>query len=353
MNIIKPNFEILEQLYGDTYDDLIDHMYKHIELCGRTCYNSIDHITPDSYTKFVANLIKSGHGAMLEHGTIYLSIPIGTPFDDDDYMLKTDVVKFFKQNPYSKVNCEKVNDMVNLNIHGLITNSPISIDMYYITTNFRVVIENGDNIMTDNELYNHEKFDLTDIITRFVTKPTEKHALRHTVKFMCDIGVTREFNRHRHNSIAEQSTRYCNYTKSKFQEGEGGLNICLPIFVNEKSLNGIDYKEKFISICKMIGDEVNLNLNPVDYWIFANYACSFAYENLIKSGWKPQEARTILPLDTKSVLVHTAFDTDWLNFFRLRAIGITGQPHPSAKELALPLMEEFIRRGYIDTNMVK
>ena len=70
MRLIKPNVEIIEQQPG------LEGMYKQIELAGRTCYRSEDKITEDSAKGFVDRMIKSGHGAMLEHGTVYLRIPI-------------------------------------------------------------------------------------------------------------------------------------------------------------------------------------------------------------------------------------------------------------------------------------
>ena len=70
MKLIKPSFEIKEQQSG------LDGLYKQIELAGRTCYKSEDKITPTSAKEFVDRMIKSGHGAMLEHGTVYLRIPI-------------------------------------------------------------------------------------------------------------------------------------------------------------------------------------------------------------------------------------------------------------------------------------
>ena len=70
MRLCKPSFEILEQPSG------LDGIYKMIELAGRTCYRSEDKITEDSAKDFVNRMIKSGHGAMLEHGTVYLRIPI-------------------------------------------------------------------------------------------------------------------------------------------------------------------------------------------------------------------------------------------------------------------------------------
>ena len=70
MRLIKPSFEIIEQQSG------LDGLYKQIELAGRTCYKSEDRITENSAKEFVDRMIKSGHGAMLEHGTVYLRIPI-------------------------------------------------------------------------------------------------------------------------------------------------------------------------------------------------------------------------------------------------------------------------------------
>ncbi len=70
MQLIKPFFEIIKQQEG------IEGIYKQIEYAGRVCYKSEDKITENSASGFVDRMIKSGHGAMLEHGTVYLRIPI-------------------------------------------------------------------------------------------------------------------------------------------------------------------------------------------------------------------------------------------------------------------------------------
>ena len=82
--------------------------------------------------------------------------------------------------------------------------------------------------------------------------------------------------------------------------------------------------------------------------IVAVIAAEWSYIGLTEHcGWKAQDARDILPIDTKSVLVHSAFIDDWKHFFDLRAKGTTGAPHPQAKELAEPLMKEFEKRGLL------
>lgn len=70
MRLIKPSYKIIKQELG------INGIYKMIEYAGRICYKSSDKITEDSAKPFVDRMVNSGHGAMLEHGTIYLRIPI-------------------------------------------------------------------------------------------------------------------------------------------------------------------------------------------------------------------------------------------------------------------------------------
>ena len=146
MKLIKPKFEILEQRPG------ISGIYRMIELAGRTCYRSEDKITPDSAVAFVDRMIKSGHGAMLEHGTVYLIIPF-------EY-----IVKKYQNNPYTKW---------RLRDDGFS-------QLAFITTNLRVLVEN--NWMDD---------------LQYVCEPTEYHEKRITVRLTCDRGVSHEFVRHK------------------------------------------------------------------------------------------------------------------------------------------------------------
>ena len=79
------------------------------------------------------------------------------------------------------------------------------------------------------------------------------------------------------------------------------------------------------------------------YWLFSNLVAEYSYLNMLRLGRTAQEARTVLPLDTRTELVHTAFISYWIHFFDFRALGTTGNPHPDAKILAEPLMREFER----------
>lgn len=158
MKFINSSFEIIEQKPG------LEGIYKQIELAGRVCYKSESSITEDSAEGFVYRMIKSGHGAMLEHATVYLAIPMTT--------YAPDAVNFYYDNPYSKVN--ECNDFIFKDKYGN------EVAAWCVTTNFRVLVEN--NLLDDLE---------------FLCEPTEFHEKRVTVKFITDQGILREFTRHK------------------------------------------------------------------------------------------------------------------------------------------------------------
>lgn len=291
MKLIKPSFEIWNQPAG------LEGVYKQIERVGRVCYKSEDKIAKDSAKPFVDRMIKSGHGAMLEHGTVYLDVPNSA----GDY----DLVPFFASNPYSRVVIKPLDDRVH----------------NYVTTNFRVIVENF-----------VEEY-IPDIL-QYLCEPTEFHEKRITVHFVCDRGVSHEFVRHRVMSFAQESTRYCNYSKDKFGNE---LTFIQPCWLDDERL-------------KLYGPyhTVIRDKSPESIFIANLNNAERDYLDLIGLGWKPQEARAVLPNSLKTELVVTGFVSDWNHFFDLRARGTTGAPHPQAKELAEPLMKEFIARKYIN-----
>lgn len=287
MKLIDSSYEIIEP---KSYD--LDNVFKHIELCGRVCYKSEDKITEDSATKFVDRMIKSGHGAMLEHGTVYLRIPTGFMAEVNHPYFK------YLFNPYSKVICK----YVPLDGH------------VYVTTNYRVLVENGW---------------LDDL--KYICEPTECHEKRITVRFVCDRGVSHEFVRHRHFSFAQESTRYCNYSKDKFGNE---ITFIKPCFLDDSKL------ALYGSYHTVIRDK-----SPESIFIANLNNAEKDYIDLIGLGWKPQEARAVLPNALKTELIMTGFASDWAHFFELRD---DSRAHPDAQKLAKPLHEEFINRKYID-----
>lgn len=257
--------------------------YKMIELAGRTCYKSEDKITENSAKEFVDRMIKLGHGAMLEHGTVYLDLSNSA----GDY----DLVPFFASNKYSKINIVSLEDRVH----------------NYITTNFRVLVEN----FTEDSI---------SYILQYQCEPTEYHEKRITAKFICDRGVSHEFVRHRVFSFAQESTRYCNYSKDKFGNELTFIKPSWGYFKN------ISYKDAGY----FDGDVFESSLKKAESYYF----------KLIEKGWKPQQARQVLPNATKTELVMTGFESDWEGFFKLRC---SGAAHPDAKKLADELRELMVK----------
>ena len=155
MKLIKPSYEILEQGPG------LQGIYKQIELAGRTCYKSLDKITDDSAEDFVNRMITSKHYAMLEHGTVYLRDCRNLEYENNIELVEyPHTLDKYSTNPYSKVRYTS--------------------DCIYVTTNYRVLAENGW---------------LKDL--KYLCEPTEYHEKRVTVRFTTDRGISHEFVRHK------------------------------------------------------------------------------------------------------------------------------------------------------------
>nr|DAR60278.1 MAG TPA: Thymidylate synthase complementing protein [Caudoviricetes sp.] len=311
MKLVKPGFEILEQ------EPSYEGMLRHIERCGRTCYKSEDKITKDSAKKFVDMIINRGHTAVLEQGTVYLAIPMTTYCPE--------AVNTYIDNPYSVVN--ECNDFVFTDKYGN------EVCAWCVTTNYRVLLEN--DCLEDLE---------------FLCEPTKYHTKRITVKFICDRGVSHEFVRHRVFSFAQESTRYCNYSKDKFGNE---LTFIVP--------NWIDIPEEVLSIDNVEYWELR---NGEDFGHIGNLSekidlpilketCRYldtlkqserSYFQLLQLGWKPQQARAVLPNSLKTELIMTGTIDQWKGFFKLRD---AKDAHPQARELSQPLHEEFIKRGWL------
>lgn len=277
MKLIKQSWKIIEQGPG------LEGIYEAIERAGRTCYKSK---RPEGQTAkdFVDRMIKSGHGAMLEHGTVYLKVPNGI-----------DVASNFLDDIATWTKCKLVREEMG--------NS-----WWAITTNYRRIIELG-----------YEKY------LQYLCEPTEYHEKRVTVRFITSIGIGRELIRHRVFSFANESTRYCNYSKDRFNNE---IIFIQPSWIKE-SLN--EQEAKAYTLYRTFLQEAECN-----------------YMELVSTGLNAQQARDVLPLATKSELIMTGFVGDWGHLFSLRSSeAATGKPHPDMLALIDPLKEEFIKRNYI------
>ena len=250
-------------------------IYKQVEHAARLCYKSEDKITEDSYKRFLGMLSEKGHNSPTEHGTVYL-------ITDDD-----SIAEKYINNKYSKVYFADPSARPDGKCHC-------------ITTNYRVLLEN----------------DWLDDL-QYLCEPTEYHEKRISIHITTSIGIARELNRHRCHSICEESTRYCNYSKDKFGNE---ITFIIPDWVNSHCPNG---ESKGPSVADL-------------EWSTAMQNAEASYFLLLKEGWKPQQARSVLPLDTKTELIHTAFESDWEQFFKLRC---SSAAHPMMQDLANKIRE--------------
>ena len=298
MKLIKQNFEILEQK-----DFSLIGIKKFIERCGRVCYKSEDRITDDSYEKFVNMLESRGHDRPLEFGTVHLKMPWKTFSNFTGFCIS----KGFWDSCWIKYNIDRESED----------------KMVYITTNYRYYKKLG----TLKPLYGYVSME------RFFTEEDNKfYPKRYTVHFITSRGIMDEFRTHVGLSHLAESSRYCSYDKNRFGNE---LTFIIPNWFN-KYINA-DYSNFNTS-------DWNIGLDIDDAetnWLYAMMYSEKAYISSINHGMKPQQARAVLPNSLKTELIMTGFDNDLKHFFELRSIGVTGAPHPQAKELADMVKDKF------------
>lgn len=308
IKVVNPSVELWRQ-EGYT----LDAIWKHIARCARVCYQSTPKNNGETDYGFIVRTllknkdivnqhyyniekIKTCHLSVFEHGTVHLKYRL---FIIEDFAQANK----FINNHYSKT---KEDD-----------------GYLYVTTNMRVLIEN--NWMDELEFID-------------ITPDCPYYYERETINFITDIGASRELNRHRVNSISEESTRYCRYNADKF-----GNNITvakLPWIpdVNDTNVTS-DYSDGFydddeIYYNGIIRDKYAVDWTAINWFLYGLQIANLVYCKCIELGWTAQQAREILPLNTKTQVVHTAFLDDWIHFTDLRSNGVSGVPHPMAKELA-------------------
>ena len=291
MKLIKQSFEILEQK-----DFSLIGIKKFIERCGRVCYKSEDRITDDSYEKFVNMLVKRDHARPLEFGTVHLKISSGMLFE------------------------EFLQDLVDCELYNPTWIKYKELPEYtYITTNYRHYLQ-----IIKKCPY---------IAEYFTEQDNCYYPSRYTVHMVLSRGVMDEFRTHVGLSHLAESTRYCNYSKDKF---DNQITFIQPSWIIlDKEIAPIN------ELCLLSGqyDRENPNLRYLASLVDANYA----YVLLLNKGWTPQQARDVLPLSVKSELISCGFEDAWENFFYRRC---AKDAHPMAREIAIPLQKRFKELGY-------
>lgn len=292
MKLIKQSFEILEQK-----DFTIKGIKQFVERCARVSYKSEDRMTDTSYEKFVNMLESRGHDRPLEFGTVHLK------------MILPDFEGF-------------IHSLLTI---GMLNNIWIKHaykgDVIYITTNYRYYLD------IIKYFPNVRKY-LTE-------EDNEYYPKRYTVHMILDRGVMDEFRTHVGLSHLAESTRYCNYSKDKFNNQ---VTFVVPNWVSIEPQDNITTKDIYTG--KDFDEQ-----SPKYLWLNFLKCAEITYRDLLLKGCIPQQAREVLPLSVKSELISCGFKDVWQNFFYRRD---AKDAHPMAQEIAKPMHKEFIERGFID-----
>lgn len=322
MRVIKAGYEILPKQ---------KNLMKKIELVARTCYKSEDLITEDSCIKMVNNLIQRQHYAMLEHATLVLNVDSNS-FNDalglvnhlekglklrKDYKTFKSYLNFTDYNAYYIISgnirawLEFLNECVEA-----IGKIPLFFKKYLEQN------KTDDNLVLFKSFYQENGGMFVypeEEIWCCQIKDTSKLSIRErlihetlSVKFTVDRGVTHELVRMRDCSFAQESTRYCNYSKGKFGNE---ITVIKPCFWNEDT-------EVF------------------NEWKMGCEESEKSYFILLNEGAAPQEARDVLPTSVKADIIMTTNIREWVHILELRALGTTGKPHPQMEEVMIPLAKE-------------
>lgn len=307
MRAIQPYAEILDIDIG------VD-VLKKIEMVGRTCYKSTENIKEGSAEKFVEGLIKRGHEAMVEHASFCFEIDYGVYCFmkeviqnlSDEYGFKS-FIRFTKEDRVlMSGNVRAWRDFFRnmMEWFGL----PDCFESF-IKENPVLFPEYQDEIFCPWNIGSIRPIHVDDL-------RTEDEFLTHcdvTVRFVVDRGISHELVRHRPASFAQESTRYCNYSKDKFG---GQITFIIPEFFQYGSPEWKGWK-------KAMEDAENM------------------YLKMTALGVTPEKARTVLPNSLKTEVIMTANCAEWKHFFSLRACNNTGKAHPQMLEVSRPLLDDF------------
>ena len=242
-----------------------------IEKVARICYASFN-TTGESSREFVERvLINHDHARPLEFGSVYLRVP----------------------------DCEDTAKAIHIFLHDEAAWSKVVYGddgYWYVSTNYRSIMKHATTLMEVFENY-------------WCDPIASKHEVRPCYHFVLSRGIADEFRTHVGLSSMMQSTRYCNYSKDKFNNE---VSYVVPEW----------YKDDTCTTAKRDGFVSILQNNEADYL------------EMLDSGHSPQEARDVLGLAVRTELVLCGFDEMWINFFYRRC---DPAAHPDARYLAKKL----------------
>lgn len=266
-----------------------DKYVKEIERAARVCYKSENAIGSQTAMPFVEMLKRNGHHAMLEHGTIHFAFRTESFYSD----LMRPFLELYNNSPRMAITSNSGWNFVSIS--------------YRECYEYLLKLRREEEYKMPNGAPLHPG--AADEFERFVESSqadqrAQLHSERIQLHIVTDRAIANELERHRVFSFAQESTRYCNYSKDKFG---GQIKVVKPKYFEELS--------SFEQSC----------------WFQAMEQAEERYLTGLKIGMKPQDARGMLPLSLKAELVMTGFRWQWDNMLQLR---LDKAAHPMMRELA-------------------
>jgi thymidylate synthase (FAD) len=306
MRAIQPFAEIMDI-------DIGKDVLKKIEWVGRTCYKSTEQITDESAPKFVKNLIKRCHEAMVEHGSFCFEIDYGV------YRYMNDCIQILSSQGFKSFMRFSVDERILMsgNVRAWRDLFRFMNEKMNIPNCFKDFIHENPVLFSEWQDACFMDFNVGSIRPIHTDDlKTEQEFLTHcdiTVRWVVDRGISHELVRHRPASFAQESTRYCNYGQDKFGKQ---ITFIIPEFFQYGSPEWKLWKKQMES-------------------------AEQTYLEMIEIGVTPEKARTVLPNSMKTEVIMTANCQEWIHFFGLRACNKTGKAHPQMLEVSRPLLDDF------------
>lgn len=290
----------------------------HVARCARVCYALK---TGRDDGQLYEDLKKDGHLSMFRHESWYFIVDR----KDDVAMF---IIETYEKCPYIEFNYDK--------------------ECLYVATNGQFILEH-ERLSTRLMKYaiSAEYFSQTEI---------GFHLMRYTFNVITQVSTSRELNRVSPNNIAEQATRYCNYSRGRF---EGECAICQPHWFDfmQEEVAYYKFEDGKCHYIKIDDGEWHPYDNTavvlrkyrqpmLQRYLLDNDSSCRAYLAQIADGMEPQDARGELPLDLATEVVYTYSVKEWRHILDLRYYGKTGKPHPNAKIIAGMIKDELDELGY-------
>lgn len=309
MKFVKPSATLIQE----------ENPFIKIERVGRLCYKSDSEYTEETGKKFFSTLTARGHTAMVEHANFLFEInerayPYYNSFR---YLNCTKAGACGSERYLVSGNLRAINEitLVGSSRKDYVNNiDPLQMEL---AEKVSPLLCYQDKNLSDIKRTSYHSYRVKLVSLSDYTDLTEEEILAHkyyTIHFICDRGVSMELIRHRPCSFAQESTRYCNYSKDKYGNE---LTFIEPFWLKESS------REAQAAFYQSLEKDED------------------SYLRLLNNGWSPERARAVLPNVLKTEIVVTANLNEWNHIFDLRYFEKTGKAHPQMKELmdlAYPLI---------------